>query len=124
MCRLRLLPLLCLSLHAEVSFNRDIRPILSDTCFRCHGPDQSSRMAGLRLDLRNEAIAPRRAGASIVPGDPKNSLIIQRIEATGPRLMPPASAHKTLTAAQKQLLTQWVAEGAQFVVLFDLNSVV
>ena len=111
---LRLLPLLCLSLHAEVSFNRDIRPILSDTCFRCHGPDQSSRMAGLRLDLRNDATAPRRAGAPIVPGDPKNSLIIQRIEATGPKLMPPASAHKTLTAAQKQLLTRWVAEGAQY----------
>ncbi|MFN7649121.1 MAG: PSD1 and planctomycete cytochrome C domain-containing protein [Acidobacteriota bacterium] len=114
MWRLRLLPLLCLSLHAEVSFNRDIRPILSDTCFRCHGPDQSSRMAGLRLDLRNEATAPRRAGTPIVPGDPKNSLIIQRIEATGPRLMPPASAHKTLTVTQKQLLTQWVAEGAQY----------
>jgi hypothetical protein len=71
-------------------------------------------MAGLRLDLRNEATAPRRAGAPIVPGDPKNSLIIQRIEATGPKLMPPASAHKTLTAAQKQLLTRWVAEGAQY----------
>ncbi len=114
MWRLRLLPLLCLPLQAEVSFNRDIRPILSDTCFRCHGPDQSSRMASLRLDLRNEAIQPRRAGAPIVPGDPKNSLIIQRIEATGPKLMPPASAHKTLTATQKQLLTQWVAEGAKY----------
>ncbi|MCA2971222.1 MAG: DUF1549 domain-containing protein, partial [Acidobacteriaceae bacterium] len=114
MWRLRLLSLFCLPLHAEVSFNRDIRPILSDTCFRCHGPDQSSRMAGLRLDLRNEATAARRAGTPIVPGDPKNSLIIQRIEATGPKLMPPASAHKTLTPAQKQLLTQWVAAGAPY----------
>ncbi len=114
MWRLRLLPLLCLPLHAEVSFNRDIRPILSDTCFRCHGPDQSSRMAGLRLDLRNEAIQPRRAGAPIVPGNPQKSLIIQRIQATGPKLMPPASAHKTLTEQQKQLLTQWVAEGAKY----------
>jgi hypothetical protein len=103
-----------LSLGAEVSFNRDIRPILSDTCFRCHGPDSSSRMAGLRLDLREEAIKPRRAGAPLEPGSPQRSQIIQRIEATGPKQMPPASAHKSLTPKQKELLTQWVAEGAKY----------
>ena len=107
-----LLPIL--SLYAEVSFNRDIRPILSDTCFRCHGPDHSSRMANLRLDIRDEAIKPRRTGAPIAPGDPLKSLIIQRIQATGPQQMPPASAHKILNPKQKELLTQWVAEGAQY----------
>src|SRR2546430_9392943 len=80
-----------LPLSAAVSFNRDIRPIMSDTCFRCHGPDKSSRMAGLRLDIRDEAVKPRRAGViPIVPGDPEHSAIIQRIFATGAQIMPPA----------------------------------
>ncbi|MBY0503458.1 MAG: PSD1 and planctomycete cytochrome C domain-containing protein [Bryobacteraceae bacterium] len=102
------------ALLAEVSFNRDIRPILSDTCFRCHGPDQSSRMAALRLDRREDALRPRRSGTPIVPGDAQASLIVQRIFAEGARLMPPESAHKTLSAAQKNLLRQWVAEGAKY----------
>src|ERR1035438_10846276 len=65
---------------ATISFNRDIRPIMSDTCFRCHGPDKSSRVAGLRLDIRDEALKPRRPGVvPIVPGDPEHSEIVQRI---------------------------------------------
>ncbi len=57
--------------RAEVSFNRDIRPIMADTCFRCHGPDKSSRMMGLRLDLRDEALKTTKSGVTpIVPGDP------------------------------------------------------
>ena len=97
----------------RISFNRDIRPIMADTCFRCHGPDHSSRMANLRLDLREEAMKPTRRGdVPIMPGDPDKSLIIQRVFAEGARMMPPASAHKTLTSDQKQKLRQWVAEGA------------
>src|SRR5579862_9954024 len=85
-----------------VSFNRDIRPIMSDTCFRCHGPDKGARMAGLRLDIREEALKPKKSGTPIVPGDPDHSLIIQRIFETSPaRIMPPEYAHKILTAAQK-----------------------
>ena len=49
--------------HAEIKFNRDVRPIMAETCFRCHGPDKSSRMAGMRLDLRDEATKPLRDGA-------------------------------------------------------------
>src|SRR4029453_8816786 len=81
----------------RISFNRDVRPIMSDTCFRCHGPDRNARMAGMRLDIRDEALKPTRTGrAPIVPGDPDKSEIIARISASGPRAMPPASAHKEL----------------------------
>jgi hypothetical protein len=104
-----------LLLHAEVRFNRDIRPIMADTCFRCHGPDKSSRMANMRLDIREEALKPLRDGAiPIVPGQPEKSAIIQRIFAAGARIMPPAFAHKELTQAQKETIRQWVAEGAKY----------
>lgn len=104
----------CAGLHAEVSFNRDIRPILSDTCFRCHGPDKSSRMAGMRLDIREEALRARRSGTPIIPGDPEKSLIVQRVFATNGKIMPPEMAHKVLTDRQKDLIRQWVAEGAKY----------
>jgi hypothetical protein len=99
-----------------VSFNRDIRPIMSDTCFRCHGPDKSSRMANMRLDLREEAVKTLRNGKTpIVPGDPDQSEIVSRIFASSAtRLMPPEFAHRTLTDTQKQTIRQWVAEGAKY----------
>ncbi len=105
-----------MTLRAEVNFNRDVRPIMSDTCFRCHGPDKSSRMAGLRLDLREEALQPTKSGVvPIVPGDPEKSAIIQRVfSPNAARLMPPKFAHKDLTEAQKNTLRQWVAEGATY----------
>src|SRR5207248_4831657 len=101
--------------HAAVSFNRDIRPILSDTCFRGHGPDKAARMAGLRLDIRDEALKPRKTGVTpIVSGDPEHSAIIQRIFAKDARIMPPQFAHKELTAPQKEIIRRWVAEGAKY----------
>src|ERR1700757_1597618 len=101
------------SAHGEIRFNRDIRPIMAETCFRCHGPDKNARMAGMRLDIRDEALKPNRSGAvPIVPGDPDKSAIVQRIFAAGARVMPPAAIHKDLTAAQKDTIRQWVAEGA------------
>ena len=117
--RLTLLGLVGLSFlpaRAEVSFNRDIRPIMSDTCFRCHGPDRSSRMANMRLDIREEALKPNRKGvAPIVPGDPEHSNIIHRIFApSAAQIMPPAAIHKELTEAQKKTIRQWVAEGAKY----------
>ncbi|MEP7304989.1 MAG: DUF1553 domain-containing protein [Acidobacteriota bacterium] len=100
---------------ATVSFNRDVRPIMSGTCFRCHGPDESSRRAGMRLDIREEALKPRRNGTPIVPGQPGDSLIITRIFAEDPaRVMPPAAIHKELTPAQKETIKQWIAEGARY----------
>jgi hypothetical protein len=107
---------LALALRAEpVKFNRDIRPIMSDTCFRCHGPDKRARMAGMRLDIREQALKPTASGAvPIVPGDPEKSAIIQRILATDGRIMPPKYADKVLTAAQKETIRRWVAEGAVY----------
>src|ERR1700676_5235019 len=101
--------------RAEVRFNRDIRPIMAETCFRCHGPDKNARQAGMRLDIREEALKPTRSGtAPIVPGDPASSAIIHRISATSARVMPPAYIHKELTTAQKEIIRQWVAEGAKY----------
>ncbi len=99
---------------SRVSFNRDIRPIMSGTCFRCHGPDVSSRMAGMRLDIRDEALKVKAHGTPIIPGDPVNSEVVQRIFATDGRIMPPASAHKELTAEQKETIRRWIAEGAKY----------
>ncbi len=106
----------CAFAERPVSFNRDIRPIMADTCFRCHGPDPSSRMAGIRLDLREEATKPNRASRRpIVPGKPEESQIIARVFHTSPaRVMPPPSAHKELTDQQKDTIRRWVAEGANY----------
>ena len=101
---------------AQVGFNRDIRPIMSDTCFRCHGPDKSARIMNLRLDIRDEALKPLADGKiPVVPGKPEQSEIVRRIFATDPaEVMPPEFAHKALTQAQKETIRQWVAEGAKY----------
>ncbi len=107
------LALAALPAAAAIDFQRDIRPILSDNCFACHGPDKNTRMAGLRLDSREDALAERKAGAVIVPGKPADSLLIRRIEHSNSALrMPPAQSHKSLTDAQKKTLRAWIEEGA------------
>ncbi len=96
---------------AAISFNREIRPILSDNCFRCHGADKNARKAKLRLDDREVAIGKE----AFVPGKPEASELIRRIYATTEDdVMPPPESHKTLTAVQKDLLKQWIAEGAKY----------
>ena len=95
----------------ELRFNRDIRPILSDNCFRCHGPDKNARMANLRLDRREVAI---EAGA-IVPGNAAASKLVGRIHAEEEvRRMPPVYSDKKLTDEQKALLTRWIEQGAEY----------
>ncbi len=98
----------------ETSFNRDIRPLLSDACFACHGPDNAKRQADLRLDLADAVFAdPQKA--VIVPGKPDASELIRRILSTDPaEVMPPPATKKSLTAAQKELLRKWIAEGARY----------
>ena len=86
---------------APVDFQREIHPILSESCFPCHGPDSDSRQANLRLDRRDTALAKRPNGAPIVPGDSAASLLYRRISAADPGFrMPPAISHRTLTPAQ------------------------
>jgi hypothetical protein len=103
----------------EMSYNRDIRPILSDKCFLCHGPDANTRRAGLRLDLRNEAFAELQVNKghfAIVPGSPETSEIIRRIESDDPAvLMPlPESNLPQLTPEEINTFKQWIKEGAKY----------
>ncbi len=99
-----------------MSFNRDIRPILSDNCFQCHGPDERKREAGLRLDQKDSATKPTESGhTAIVPGKAEASELVVRITTANADLqMPPASSGKKLTASQIDLLRRWVAEGAEY----------
>ncbi len=95
---------------APVDFNRDVRAILADNCFHCHGRDANHRKAKLRLDIREEAVA---AGA-IVPGDAAASELVRRIRATDGDRMPPVDSKRSLTPEQIETLTRWVAEGAAY----------
>lgn len=95
----------------EIEYNRDIRPILTENCFACHGPDSASRKAELRLDQRDAAV---KAGA-LTPGDLNGSELIQRILSDDrDEVMPPPATKKTLTAEQKQKLKRWVESGAEY----------
>ena len=99
------------SVAGDVSYNKDIRPILVENCFSCHGADSASRKAELRLDHRDEAV---ESGA-IVPGDPDSSVMLDRVFSDDPEeVMPPPALKKTLTAGQKELLKRWIAEGSEY----------
>jgi mono/diheme cytochrome c family protein len=97
----------------KISFSREIRPILSENCFSCHGPDEKGRKAGLRLDLEATAKAENDGAIAVVPGRPELSTLLQRIETSDPdEVMPPPKAHKTVTKEQRTLLKQWILQGA------------
>ena len=100
-----------------VRFDRDIRPILSDNCYACHGQDDAERQAGLRLDRRDSATRPAESGQiAIVPGKPDASELIKRVTSTDDSLrMPPLKGkHKPLSTAQVDLLRKWIAAGAEY----------
>src|ERR1051326_6084640 len=99
---------------ARIDFNRDIRPILSDHCYACHGPDERKRKAGLRLDREEDALATLKSGhRAIVPGDLKNSAVIERLRSRDPdEVMPPPKEGTPLQPNQVDLLARWVKEGA------------
>ncbi len=100
---------------AKVTFNRDIRPILSENCLTCHGPDAKARKAKLRLDDEASATKERDGVRSVVAGDPKASDLIYRILTDDPdEVMPPPKTKRHLTKAQKETLRQWIVEGAEF----------
>ncbi len=103
--------------EVSVQYNRDIRPILSDRCFRCHGPDARSRKAKLRLDDSESAFGPRKDPNehALVAGHPEQSILVRRIFSKDPDdVMPPASSHLTLSDSEKETLRRWVAQGAKY----------
>jgi cytochrome c553 len=100
----------------KILFNRDVRPILSQHCFACHGPDANKREGELRLDLSEGALKGGESGdPAILPSDPDQSPLWQRVNTSDPdEIMPPADFHKELTAAQKETLHQWIDQGAAY----------
>lgn len=98
-----------------VDFNRDVRPILSEKCFHCHGFDEKRRQGELRLDIQEGATADLGGHAAIVPRDLANSELIKRIETGDPELlMPPESSHRKLSDAEKTILRKWIEQGAVY----------
>ena len=103
-----------LTAAAQMDFNRDVRPILSDHCYACHGPDEGKRKAGLRLDQKESALGELKSGSrAIVPGDLGHSALVERVTSTDPdEVMPPPKEGKALTREQIDTLVAWVKEGA------------
>ncbi|MSU59593.1 MAG: DUF1553 domain-containing protein [Pedosphaera sp.] len=101
---------------SKVDFNRDIRPILSDNCYACHGPDAGKRKAGLRLDLKEGALAKLKSdNIAIIPGHPAKSALVERITTKNEEdRMPPLKTGKHLSPAQIDLLKRWIAGGAEW----------
>ena len=101
---------------AAPDFARDVRPVLSNRCFKCHGPDEGNQEAGLRLDLREAATAELDSGTrAIVPGRPDDSELVARITSTDPDLvMPPPHTKVSLSADEKRILTEWITAGAAY----------
>lgn len=109
-------PLSLVSFADDVHFNRDVKPILSENCFQCHGPDDAHRAAGLRLDQRDPAMKPAESGATaIVPNDPDHSELLKRVTSSDADLhMPPAESGKVLTPEQVDILRRWIQQGAKY----------
>ena len=100
---------------SKIDFNRDIRPILSNHCWNCHGQDEASRKAKLRLDIRDHAIGKTASDDfAIVPGDSNSSAMVERIEASDDSQMPPKSFKKPLSKTQQETLKRWISEGAPY----------
>ena len=93
-----------------IDFQREVLPLLSDRCFQCHGPDEHSRQADLRLDLRDAAI---ESGA-IIPGDTESSSLVERVFADDDSVMPPRNAKQKLSPRERGILRQWISEGAVY----------
>ncbi|TWT60633.1 Planctomycete cytochrome C [Rubinisphaera italica] len=109
----------------RVNYSRDIRPILAGKCFVCHGPDEGSREAGLRLDLATAALEPADSGmAAIIPGDSEHSELIARVNSTDEyEQMPPSETGKSLSEEEKSLLKAWIDQGAEYTAHWSFRSV-
>ena len=106
----------CCANEPRVDFNREIRPILSDKCFVCHGPNEADRQANLRLDQKESALGESESGAiPIVPGKPDESEVVSRITSSDDDLrMPPPDSSKSLTPEEIELIRTWIAEGGEW----------
>src|SRR5258708_6865214 len=121
MASLALIPTVSLAIFAaaapqqakKLRYNKDVRPILAENCFPCHGPDSAARKAGLRLDRPEDSTAPRNGSAPIVKGNPAASEVFKRISGPAPS-MPPPITKKKLTPEQVATLKQWIAQGAEY----------
>ena len=100
----------------SIDYNRQIRPIFSENCYACHGPDENKRMAGLRLDQKESALEKLTSGrVAIVPGDPSGSELIIRISSENDALrMPPAFTGKRLSKEETDLIREWISQGAKW----------
>ncbi|HTX34789.1 MAG TPA: DUF1553 domain-containing protein [Bryobacteraceae bacterium] len=105
---------LCFAAAKPVDFDRDVRPILSDRCFACHGPDERRRMANLRLDTQDGLFAHRGTYEIIAPSDPVRSRLLARVSGTGFPRMPPPQAGPALTQAQIATIREWIEQGAKW----------
>jgi len=100
---------------AKIDFQRQVLPILNNKCLICHGPDEGTREAGLRLDLPESATAEADSGVvAIVPGDPKASELVRRITADESEIMPPADSGKSLSPEEIEVLTRWIKQGGAY----------
>lgn len=97
---------------SDLDFVRDVRPILADKCYACHGPDQGTREANLRFDTLEGAMVDLGGYKAIVPGQPSDSELVKRISSSGDDVMPPADHPKQLSPEEKQTLTEWIRQGA------------
>lgn len=106
------------SLPSEIDFNFHIKPILSDRCFACHGPDNNKREAGLRLDIEEQALSAlgdEEDHYAIVPGKPHQSAVYERIVSSDPKvMMPPPESNLSLSATEIALITRWIEQGAPY----------
>ncbi len=110
-----LFPGLLFSAEKKIRFNRDVRPILSDKCFYCHGPDSNKREADFRLDVEAEAKKKLSEGFALVPGHPEKSQLFERISSHDEdEIMPPADSGKKLSSKEIETLKKWIEQGAVY----------
>ena len=107
-----------LRLPEKVDYTYQVKPLLSDRCFACHGPDKNKQQAGLRLDIKENAYdheSEESGMSAIVPGNPASSELVRRILATDPKvMMPTPESHLSLTAEEKAILVRWIEQGAEY----------